>query len=305
MKQRPEIDCSIIISASHNPYDDNGIKIMDSRTGKLALEDELMISQLFHDATVPEIAMVRSTAPGTATDYCETIITLFPANFLAGKRIVIDAAHGATYQVAPRIFRALGAELIVINNQPTGYNINEQCGALHPDELVRTVIAEQAALGFAFDGDGDRVVAVNCEGEVCDGDDLLAILAEHPAYAASDTIVGTSMTNEGFVQYLKQQQKKLIRTAVGDKYVAEQLTNNQWLLGGETSGHIILNDIISTGDGILAALRVLEVVQMTGNWSLKTFMHYPQVMINMPVAARKDLASSPLATIIKDAQEDF
>ncbi len=160
-----------------------------------------------------------------------------------------------------------------------------------------------ADIGFAFDGDGDRVIAVNREGVLKDGDDLLALLLQHPAYQASPAVVGTIMTNEGFADWLTEQNKQLIRTPVGDKYVAEQLNAQVLLLGGESSGHIILNDILGTGDGILAALRVLETVIRTNNWSLTTFDKYPQALINMPVTMRHDLETSPVQTIIRSAQE--
>ncbi len=298
-------DYAIIISASHNPASDNGIKIMTAR-GKLSAEDELLVSSLVNNGTgVQGYEQFGSDEPfNSAQDqYCAKILQHFAPQLLAGVRVVLDMAQGATYLVASRIFTALGATVIARNDQPTGYNINAQCGSVYPAELQRAVVETSADIGFAFDGDGDRVIAVNREGVLKDGDDLLALLLQHPAYQASPAVVGTIMTNEGFADWLTEQNKQLIRTPVGDKYVAEQLNTQVLLLGGESSGHIILNDILGTGDGILAALRVLETVIRTNNWSLTTFDKYPQALINMPVTMRHDLETSPVQTIIRSAQQ--
>ena len=326
MKLQPDIDCALIISASHNPYHDNGIKIMDAKTGKLTVFDECAISAMvsgYKEAARGECSELARNVSNHAAEqnehsfgtdvpltdiedqYCTRISSLFTASFLAGKRIVLDTAHGATYRVAPRIFEKLGAEVITINNQPTGYNINEQCGALHTEHLTKTIIERNADIGFAFDGDGDRVMAVNKHGMIKDGDDILALLLAHPRYSTREQVVGTIMTNEGFAQHLKQLDKQLVRTPVGDKYIAEKLGEHSWLLGGEPSGHIIMHDVINTGDGILVALRIAETLCLTGNWEMETFEHYPQAMINVPVASRKDLTTSPLSTIINAAQEDL
>ena len=218
------------------------------------------------------------------------------------KKIVLDVAHGATYRVAEQIFNALGAQTIIINNTPNGTNINHHCGALSPALLQEAVVLSCADAGFAFDGDGDRVIAVNRHGVIKDGDDILALLLQHPAYVHLTTVVGTLMTNCGFETYLTTHNKNLVRTAVGDKFVIEKLEQLNTILGGEQSGHIILKDIINTGDGILVALRVLESLLHSGNWDMETFIKYPQVLINVPVQTKKDLNSSPLYDIISTAQ---
>jgi len=304
MKLRPELDCALVISASHNPYDDNGIKIIDAQSGKLKRIDEEIISELMQ-STQDATACYGTDIPFTDAQalYCTQIINIFPKNFLAGKRIVLDTAHGATYEVAPRIFKQLGAEVILINHQPDGYNINENCGALHTQAVANAVKKHGADAGFAFDGDGDRVMAINRHGQLKDGDDMLALLLQHPHYQACTHVVGTIMSNEGFAQHVHKLAKTLVRTAVGDKYIAEKLISEQWLLGGEPSGHIILQDIVNTGDGILVALRLLEALFATDSWGMDTFERYPQVMINVPVAVRRDLETAPLKNIIMHAQE--
>lgn len=304
MKLRPELDCALVISASHNPYDDNGIKIIDARSGKLTRIDEEIISELMQ-STQDATACYGTDIPFSDAQalYCTQITNIFPQNFLAGKRIVLDTAHGATYEVAPRIFKQLGAEVILINHQPDGYNINENCGALHTQAVADAVKKHAADAGFAFDGDGDRVMAINRHGQLKDGDDMLALLLQHPQYQACTHVVGTIMSNEGFAQHVHKLAKMLVRTAVGDKYIAEKLISEQWLLGGEPSGHIILQDIVNTGDGILVALRLLEALGVTDNGDMDTFERYPQVMINVPVAVRRDLETAPLKNIIMHAQE--
>ena len=272
--------CGIVISASHNPYHDNGVKIM-SPSGKISLDDELEISRLYS---------VRGEcfAKQNVSNHIE-------------RTIVLDCANGATYQLAPEQFRAAGYRVVTIHDQPNGKNINDNCGALHPESLQQTVLAHNAHLGFAFDGDGDRVIAVNSRGEIKDGDDLIALLLSHPTYANTPTVVGTIMTNRGFELYLEQNGKQLIRANVGDKYVAEQLETHNLLIGGEPSGHVILRDHLPTGDGIFCALRVVEAVKLSNNWGLDTFTKFPQVMINVRVKERKDLNAEPLAGLIAAA----
>lgn len=351
MKMRSEIDCALIISASHNPYHDNGIKIIDAQDGKLTRADEEEISRLITNAkktrwfdtfclrktltmsgflfnyrrkyqskaktkplVVSDFEEIVSNHAAYGLDisfteaqdlYCNRIIEIFPKNFLAGKCIVLDTAHGATYEVAPQIFKSLGAEVILIHHQPDGYNINESCGALHTQAVAAAVQQHAADAGFAFDGDGDRVMTINRHGQLKDGDDILALLLEHPQYRTSTHVVGTIMSNEGFAHYLQSNNKTLVRAQVGDKYVAEKLIAHNWLLGGEPSGHLILHDIVNTGDGILVALRLLEALCATNNWDMLTFERYPQVMINVPVAMRRDLETSPLKNIIANAQKDL
>ncbi len=294
--------CGIVISASHNPHNDNGIKLIDAQTGKLSIEDENIISQLFAQTTLHTVSyssLGTTHAWYEATEhYISNVISWFSPLFLQGKKIVLDCAHGATSHLAPRIFAALGATTVVIHNEPNGININSNCGSLCPASLQEAVKAHRADIGFAFDGDGDRVIAVARSGDVKDGDDMLALLLNHPDYARTATLVGTEMTNQGFELYLNQQGKQLIRTRVGDKYVSARLEQEMAPLGGEPSGHLILRDYMSTGDGIFTALRLLEAIIHTNNWDMITFEKYPQILINLPIHVKKDLASSPIAEII-------
>jgi phosphoglucosamine mutase len=297
-----DFDLGIIISASHNAWQDNGIKIIEKKTGKLSYEDELRITRLFYEQTIKPLY----TAAGdiyyitdASQNYIKILERFFSPLLLLGKKIVIDCAHGATSTLAPLIFKHFGADVIVINNSPTGININEECGALHPEKIQKTVIAHKADAGFAFDGDGDRVIAISRDGEIKNGDDILSILLDHPAYMHTRAIVGTVMTNQGFDAHLSQRHKKLLRACVGDKYVSELMEKEQCIIGGEQSGHIILNDYLFTGDGIFTALRILETLCLSNNWGMQTFSKFPQVLINIPINQKTDLASPHLANIIR------
>lgn len=301
------LDYACIISASHNPYHDNGIKIIDIQ-GKLTHKDELLITELFYNVPTTSLLDYRALGQEIMFDnaeslYCAKIASYFEPHFLRGLKIVIDAAHGATYRTAPRIFKKLGAEVIMIHNKPNGYNINEACGAVHPESLQNAVLTHSADIGFAFDGDGDRIVAVNSLGDLKDGDDILAILAEHPLYKKCTTIVGTLMTNCGLEHHLKNQNKNLIRTPVGDKHVAQRLKEEQCMLGGEPSGHIICGDILTIGDGVVASLRVVESMLFNKNRNLKSFIKYPSSLISLPTEHKPDLTQEAYAEIILNAQK--
>ena len=295
-------DAGIIISASHNLYSDNGIKIIDREQRKISKSEELYISTLFQQGSSFTHNVFGSLQyhKAPAQDYIHDLISLFPTTFLKGLKIAIDCAHGATYQIAPLLFKALGAELITINANPNGKNINKNCGALDIRDLQKTVLKYQADIGFAFDGDGDRVIAANKEGIIKNGDDMLALLSQHPHYNQQKTIVGTIMSNIGLDLFFERHGKTLLRSSVGDKFVSEYLSEHQLLLGGEQSGHIILHDYLQTGDGIFTALRLCETMIATNNWTLKTFDHYPQILINLPVTKKKDLTEPEIAAIIKD-----
>jgi len=288
-----QFDLGIIISASHNPYHDNGIKLICAKSGKITFDDEHAITQLFYQQATQIIAYTSFGAtyywPHAYTQYVKTIEQWMSPQFLLGKKIVLDCAHGATHQLAPQVFQHFGAQVLAINNQPNGININDNCGALHLHALQEAVVAHQADIGFAFDGDGDRVIAVNKEGMIKNGDDILALLLAHQAYEHEQSIVGTIMTNQGFAVYLQQKNKKLLRTAVGDKYISEQLIKNNMLLGGEQSGHIIMRDYMETGDGIFTALRILQSIMQSNNWCMETFTKFPQILINVPISIKKDL----------------
>jgi len=299
-------DVGIIISASHNSYQDNGIKLIDAKQAKLSLQDELVISKLMHILS-NEISYQgfgnQLSMPDAAMGYANHIYTFFPPNFLNKIRVVLDCANGAAYKLAPVIFKHLGAQVITLHDLPTGRNINENCGALHPTLLQKAVVENKAHIGFAFDGDADRVMCVTQQGVIKNGDDILAILLTHPAYAHMQTVVGTVMSNFGFELHLNRQGRLLRRTLVGDKYVSADLIDQGLVLGGEPSGHIIARDYLDSGDGIFAALRLIETVVLTGNWSLESFMQLPQVHVNMPVPIRYDLHKPPFDRILSTYQK--
>lgn len=297
----------IIISASHNPFYDNGIKLVNAATGKLRAEDEQLIMSFFNTQATTAIAYDRlgTVQPFlNATElYIDYLAQWFSDHsFLRGKKIVLDCANGATSGIAPRLFAQLGAQVIALHHQPNGRNINEACGALHTEDAQKAVLENNADAGFAFDGDGDRIIAINRHGKINDGDDILALLTSHPAYAAANTLVGTIVSNYGFERWLAAHGKTLIRTAVGDKHIAQQLSHDNLMLGGEQSGHIVLRDYLEIGDGIFTALRILQTLHHTNNWDMVTFDKYPQILINLPVAVKKDLESEPLASIIEESK---
>lgn len=307
IKDNNEFDCSIIISASHNPYHDNGIKIVN-QAGKINREDELLISSLFRQEQLSDdYSLFGNVTWFTHAQalYQQALQRHFPSNFLHNKKVVLDCANGATTTSALAIFKLFGATVIPLHYQPNGININQACGTLHTQDLQQAIVAHQADIGFAFDGDGDRVIAVNRHGTPRDGDDIMALLLHHPLYADTPHIVSTIMSNQGFEVYVKNQHKQLIRTSVGDKYVAAQLAQDNLLLGGEQSGHIIMRDYLDTGDGIFTALRVMETLLLTNNWDMITFQRYPQILLNIPVTTKQDLTSPPLAALIAQSQSQL
>ncbi len=305
--QSGQFDCGIIISGSHNPACDNGIKVITRQTGKLSLEEELKISaltrQYFKSIAAPfSFGMDQHYLEASHT-YLATMTRYFKPSFLENNTVVLDCAHGANYSLAPSVFKHFGAYVYAINASPNGTNINSNCGALYPETLQQTVKELNADIGFSFDGDGDRVIAVNRDGVIKNGDSLLAILADHLVYSNQSALVATTMTNQGLELFLNVRNKKLIRTQVGDKYVLEALETHDLLLGGEQSGHIIARDYLPTGDGIFTALRVLEVMRATDNWSLKTFTELPQITLNIPVVHKKNLEADPIAALIKNSKQ--
>lgn len=280
----------IEISASHNPYYDNGIKFFSSEGKKLSDQFEIAIEEQMHkpmrlvDAACLGKAKRINDAPGRYIEFCKS--TLEIKNSLSGLKIVVDCANGATYQVAPAVFRELGASVIEIGVDPNGFNINENCGSTSPQALAKIVLAEKADLGIAFDGDGDRVVMVDHKGEVVDGDELLFIIAKYGFTKGllRGGVVGTMMSNLGLEVGLHELGIDFKRTPVGDRYVIEELYANNWLLGGESSGHIAHLGITTTGDGIISALQVLNAVCNSEKslHELKSQMtKYPQVLLNI------------------------
>lgn len=304
----PSFDFGIVISASHNPYHDNGIKIIDAKNGKLSSEDEAEISRIFHEPTIQIDYSTFGTMhywPQAADCYRNAMAQEFEPRLLAGLTIVLDCAHGAAFQIAPELFRQLGAQVIALYDQPNGININENCGSTHPELLQKAVLEHHADAGFAFDGDADRVIAVSRNGEIKDGDDMIALLLDNPHYNQEIGIVGTIMSNHGLAVLVKEKQKSFMRAAVGDKFVSARLEEKSLLLGGEQSGHIIMRDYLNVGDGIFAALRALETMRHTRNWAMTTFRKFPQVLINVPVSVKKSLEQEPIAKIISAYQEQL
>lgn len=287
----------IEISASHNPYYDNGIKLFSSEGKKISDELELAIEEQLHkpmrlvDAAKLGKAKRINDAPGRYIEFCKS--TLGINNNLNDLKIVVDCANGATYQIAPAVLRELGASVIEIGTDPDGFNINDNCGSTAPGVLVKAVLAEQADLGIAFDGDGDRVIMVDHKGEVVDGDELLFIIAKH-GFAKGvlrGGVIGTTMSNLGLEIGLGKLGIDFKRTQVGDRYIIEALQGSNWLLGGESSGHIAHLGLATTGDGIISALQVLNAVCSSTRslHELKTQMiKYPQVLINIKCKRPKD-----------------
>jgi phosphoglucosamine mutase len=300
----------IVISASHNPYYDNGIKFFSAQGVKLADEIESAIeaelTQAMRTVDSAELGKAERVgdAPGRYIEFCKSTI---PASMdFRGMKIVVDCAHGATYHVAPSVFEELGAEVIPIGVAPDGFNINQECGSTHPQATQVAVLEHGADLGIALDGDGDRVIMVDHKGEVVDGDELLYVIAlsRLQANTLNGAVVGTLMSNFGLEQALRAQGIEFKRAAVGDRYVMEMMREGGLNLGGESSGHIICLDRTSTGDGIVSALQVLAEVFKTG-WSLhelkKGMTKYPQVMVNVPVTPGFDVTKS---AVIQKAYRD-
>lgn len=290
LTQTLHAQAGIVISASHNPYDDNGIKFFSANGTKLPDEVELAIEAEMEC----EMQTVESRDLGKAERlddaggrYIEVCKRSVPLSFrLKGLRLIIDCAHGATYHVAPNVFHELGADVITIGTNPNGLNINDGVGATALSALQTAVLDNDADLGIALDGDGDRVQMVDHAGEVVDGDELLYVIAEsrRQADTLGEAVVGTVMTNLGLEEALRQHEITLKRAQVGDRYVLELMQEGGWTLGGETSGHIICLDRMSTGDGIIAALQVLAAldrVDMPLNQLKRGMTKHPQVIVNV------------------------
>ncbi|MDA3807903.1 MAG: phosphoglucosamine mutase [Thiomicrorhabdus sp.] len=282
-------DAGIVISASHNPHYDNGIKFFSAAGKKISDQIELAVEAAFEldIVVVPseELGKARriEDAAGRYIEFCKS--TFHGKHKLDGYKIVIDCSNGATYHIGPHVFAELGAEVITIGAEPNGVNINQDCGATHLDLLQKTVVEEGADLGIAFDGDGDRVMMVDEQGGIVDGDIILYILA---TVLRNDVtgVVGTVMSNLGVENALKAVGIDLHRTNVGDRYVMERLVENKWLYGAEPSGHVLCLDKTTTGDGIVAALQVLTAIVQSGKSLLElssVVEMYPQVLKNIRV----------------------
>lgn len=299
-------DAGVVISASHNPYQDNGIKLFSGQGFKLPDELEERMEALM---TNPEVEKCCPTATEVGQAfriddargrYIAYLKSTFPKDLsLDGLKIVLDCAHGATYQVAPAVLEELGAELITVGVRPNGKNINHHCGSTHPETIRALVKRHQADLGLALDGDGDRVIMVDHQGQVVDGDHLLAICAQSmlkEGILRRKTVVATVMSNMGLEVALKRQGARLVRTQVGDRYVVETMVQEGYNLGGEQSGHLIYLDHSTTGDGILSALQLLAIMQREQKSlaELASLMEvYPQTLVNVRVLEKRDLSEIP------------
>lgn len=302
---RGSYDFGIMITASHNAYPDNGIKVFTKTTGKLSPGDEKELTDLYYQeaGTISYDHLgTECQVPDVSEKYVTALSALFPSHFLSGITLVIDCGNGAYSSLAPAVLSAFGAHVITLSANPDGKNINKDCGSLHPALLQETVLKTKAHAGFAFDGDGDRLLAVARDGSCKDGDELLAFLLQHPAYQNETSVVGTVMSNQGFARYLTDQRKTLERTPVGDKHVIEKMKARGALLGGEPSGHLILRDFTDTADGLFALLRIAQTAQESTDWNLRSFKKFPHVLLNVPVACKKDLTHPPFATIIAHQQ---
>jgi phosphoglucosamine mutase len=297
-------DAGVVISASHNPYYDNGIKFFDRHGSKLSDEIEQEIEAALDTFMVCEDseslgrASRISDAPGRYVEFCKSSVS---SDFsLRGMRIVIDCANGATYAVAAKVFEELGADLVVMFADPDGFNINDDCGSTHPENLQQRVIAEGADLGIAFDGDGDRLVMVDHEGSIVDGDEIIFGIAQSRKLnkKLKGGVVGTVMSNFGLEKSLEELAIPFLRANVGDRHVLELMKKKKWVIGGEPSGHILTMDLTTTGDAIVAALQVLVSMQGDANGakSLKELvagMHkVPQLLLNVKVESPGLVAQS-------------
>ncbi len=298
------LSAGIVISASHNPFQDNGIKFFNGQGEKLSDETEQRIEEALLDelqcVSSDQLGKVRrlNDASGRYIEFCKNT---FPASLsLRGLKLVVDSAHGAAYQVASPVFHELGAEVISIGHEPNGFNINDHVGATHPQPLADRVVKEGADYGIALDGDGDRLIMVDSAGHVFNGDQLLyAIVKDRQrvmGIPAVPGVVGTLMTNLGFEKAMDRLGIDFRRAKVGDRYVMELLKETGWTLGGESSGHILCLDQHTTGDGIVSALQVLVALvrsgQPLGQW-VGDVVSYPQTLINVPIRAGWDWQKDP------------
>ena len=312
-------DAGIVLSASHNPYQDNGIKFFRHDGYKLDDQVEQQIEQLVFTGAIDSIRPTANNI-GRATRiddalgrYVEFAKASFPRGMsLEEMRVAVDVANGAAYKSTPCILRELGAEVTVAHNQPNGTNINDRCGSMHPQEIQRLVKRSGAAVGITHDGDADRVLLCDENGEIVDGDEILAIAAVdllQNRRLAQNTVVATVMSNFGLDEALAARGGRVVRTKVGDRYVIEEMMKQKLNLGGEQSGHVIFRDFTTTGDGIITALQILRIMHQSGQplSKLKACLRkYPQAHRNLPVKEKRPLAELPaVAKLVKEAEKEL
>jgi len=309
----------VVISASHNPYYDNGIKVFDAYGYKLSDEAESRIETLMEQGAAETSLKADPQGMGRCRPirkaderYIEFLVQSFPHLKLSGRTIVLDCANGATSGVAPELFQQLGARVIPMFCEPDGTNINDQCGSQHPEAMAASVVDNRADLGLAFDGDGDRLIAVDEQGAILTGDQVMAVCARDLVsrdLLKNRAVVCTVMSNMGFHQAMKKLGLTVFTTQVGDRYVMQEMLARDAVLGGEDSGHLIFRDKHTTGDGMLAAIRLLDAVQSAGrplSELARVMAVFPQILINVDVRSKPDLNSLPeIGRVIDSVQQQL
>src|SRR5215210_938130 len=304
LTRRYGFDRAAVVSASHNPFKDNGIKFFGPDGVKLSDDEEAHVESML-DEPAGAVPPGRVTElHGALADYLRSLQDHYPLD-LAGLRVMLDCANGAAYQAAPAVFERLGASVEVVADQPDGRNINDDCGSTHIERLAERIAASEADVGFAFDGDADRMLAVDRTGRVRDGDELLALAAErlHGAGELRGGVVVTVMTNHGFHQAMRERGIEVAITPVGDRYVIETLQERDWRLGGEQSGHIIDMDFVPSGDGVAAALATLAALGGEGLEDVEPFRRLAQTLVNVEVANRDSLVGAKRLWEAVDAED--
>ena len=311
------VDAGIVLSASHNPYDDNGIKFFSSDGFKLSDIIEREIEKAVFSKRLGSIRPEGSEigkahrVDDAKGRYIEYVKSTFPKGVtLEGKKIVVDCANGSTYKITPWVLSELGADVIAINDRPDGKNINAECGSTYPEAMQKAVLDNKADIGISHDGDGDRAIFCDEKGEIVDGDKIMAICAldmKREKRLKNNTVIATVMSNIGFEMFMKKSGIKIIRTQVGDRYVVEEMLKRNCSLGGEQSGHIIFMDYNTTGDGAITALQVLAVMCKTGKPFSKlasVVPIYPQILVNVPVQKPRSIEKFPaVVAAIKKAEK--
>lgn len=307
-----DYDLGIVLSASHNPYADNGIKVFSGRGEKFDDAEERRVEAIMADTSwrVPSAAEARLQSASLVDAYLDHVRRLLPSlGRLSGMRMAVDMANGATTTTAVRLLASLGFDLVPLGDRPDGRNINLECGSTHPARLATTVIAERCQMGVAFDGDGDRAIFVDARGRVVDGDAVLLVLAlaaQRAGQLTGNTVVATVMSNIGLELALRDHGIRLIRTPVGDKHVTETMLRGGYVLGGEQSGHVIQTEHLATGDGLATALGVLRVMDTTGQALADLtsgLVTYPQTLVNVRVREKVPVESVPAVSAAVDRVE--
>jgi phosphoglucosamine mutase len=310
-------DIGVMVSASHNPYQDNGIKLFGPDGYKLSDDIEAQIEALLDKDIIPQLAAPDAIGRAKRIDgvhdrYIEFAKRTLPRDVtLKGLRVAIDCANGAAYKVAPAVLWELGAEVVTIGNEPNGVNINDQCGSTHPDALIKKVHEVRADIGIALDGDADRVIIVDEKGAIVDGDQLMALIGEtwaNDGLLRGNGIVATIMSNLGLERFMQQRGLQLARTKVGDRYVVEHMRQHDFNVGGEQSGHIVLSDFGTTGDGLVAALQVMAAVRRQGKTVsdvCRRFEPAPQLLKNVRYEGGKPLEDPIVREAIADAESEL